>query len=397
MSTEDNKRNNTPVFCVRQLSNQDLLDKLRELLCEEHALEVELLMHIGEVDRRRLYRERAFSCMFRYCVDELCLSESVAYKRIAVARAARVYPVLLEKIQNGELHLTGACLLVPHLTEDNAFELIAAAKHQSKRAIEKLLAARFVRPDISARVRKLPTPTPLVAAPQHTPVGTPSVPLMPRADENSSAVARRSEIAPLSAERYKVVFTADAQLRAKLQKAIDLLGPNVPRSDLATVFSKALDLLISDLENKKHGVTSRPHAHREKASKGKKASRTIPRSVRREVYERDGGQCAFVSDDGRRCEESSGLEYHHRVPFGRGGSATVANVELRCKSHNQLAAEQDYGGASMSRYWAPSVREVRLDYRVSKLRVTGSGGSAGPLPHEVAPVGSSGARFAVRA
>ena len=78
-------------------------------------------------------------------------------------------------------------------------------------------------------------------------------------------------------------------------------------------------------------------------------------------------------------------------------AATVENIELRCKSHNQLAAEQDYGGASMSRYWAPSVREVRLDYRVSKLRVTGSGGSAGPLPHEVAPVGSSGARFAVRA
>jgi 5-methylcytosine-specific restriction endonuclease McrA len=348
---------------LQRKTDQALLNRLDELLMQEHAMEVELLLHIGEVDRRGLYRERAFSSMFQYCTQELHVAESVAYKRIRVARAAREYPILLCKIAERQLHLSGACLLVPHLTPDNANELVTAATHKSKRAIEKLLADRFPCEDAPARVRKLPLPR----APQKTdershralaqssPTPAPSV-REPRAPVQPGLVA------PLGLERYKIQFTADAQLRAKLEKAQDLLGPSVGRHDLAAVFSKALDLLISDLENKKHGVTSRPRRRREPQTQT--VSRSIPRSVRREVYERDGGQCAFVSPEGRRCNEKSGLEYHHRVPFGFGGESTVENLELRCKSHNQLAAERDYGEGRMSRYWPRGVRESRSRYRV---------------------------------
>jgi hypothetical protein len=118
---------------LEQLDDGALLEKLRELLHEDHAIEAELLAHLGEVDHRRLYRERAHSSMFRFCVDELFLSESVAYKRITVARVTRTYPMLLGKVARGELHLTGLCLLAPHLTAENVEELTRAATHQSKR------------------------------------------------------------------------------------------------------------------------------------------------------------------------------------------------------------------------------------------------------------------------
>jgi 5-methylcytosine-specific restriction endonuclease McrA len=66
--------------------------------------------------------------------------------------------------------------------------------------------------------------------------------------------------------------------------------------------------------------------------------------VVREVYERDAGQCTFVSADGKRCSERGFLElHHHDRPYARGGEATVENLRLVCSAHNALFAERDYG------------------------------------------------------
>jgi len=37
------------------------------------------------------------------------------------------------------------------------------------------------------------------------------------------------------------------------------------------------------------------------------------------------------------------LELHHERPFARGGPPTAENTCLRCRAHNELAAEQDFG------------------------------------------------------
>ena len=84
------------------------------------------------------------------------------------------------------------------------------------------------------------------------------------------------------------------------------------------------------------------------APQGGEGSRTIPRAVRRAVAERDQYRCAYVSPDGQRCSATAMLEYHHRTPFARGGQATVAGCELRCRAHNDLAARLDFGETHMA-------------------------------------------------
>jgi hypothetical protein len=76
-------------------------------------------------------------------------------------------------------------------------------------------------------------------------------------------------------------------------------------------------------------------------------SRYVPRKVLREVFARDGGQCAFVSPEGRRCCAREFLEVHHHEPFARGGEATVENLRLSCRAHNLFLAELDYGRGFM--------------------------------------------------
>jgi 5-methylcytosine-specific restriction endonuclease McrA len=76
---------------------------------------------------------------------------------------------------------------------------------------------------------------------------------------------------------------------------------------------------------------------------GQQLSRHIPSEVRRQVFARDGMQCTYVSQAGRRCEQRADLEFHHEHPFARGGETSLTNVRLTCRAHNALFAEQDYG------------------------------------------------------
>jgi hypothetical protein len=148
--------NTCPVSFPEHLSNQELIAALPLLVRRESQAIAELVAHLAEVDARRLYRDQAFPSMHQYCVDALHLCEGAAYKRITAARTARRFPIILDLLADGRLHLSAVCLLAPHLTEGNHSSLLEAAVHRSKRGVELLLAERFPRPDVPQSIRKLP-------------------------------------------------------------------------------------------------------------------------------------------------------------------------------------------------------------------------------------------------
>jgi hypothetical protein len=114
----------------------------------------------------------------------------------------------------------------------------------------------------------------------------------------------------------------------------DLLRHSVPNGDPAEIFDRGLTLLEADLERKKLAQTDRPRP----AAKAAPGSRHVPAAVRRAVWKRDEGRCAFVGTTGR-CAERGFLEFHHVVPFAKGGETTSANLELRCRAHNLYEAK----------------------------------------------------------
>jgi hypothetical protein len=80
-------------------------------------------------------------------------------------------------------------------------------------------------------------------------------------------------------------------------------------------------------------------------------SRYIPKAVKRAVWYRDRGQCAFVSASGQRCVEREFLELHHIQPYALKGPATAANIALRCRHHNVYEAEVVFGVRAMPSLW----------------------------------------------
>jgi 5-methylcytosine-specific restriction endonuclease McrA len=163
----------------------------------------------------------------------------------------------------------------------------------------------------------------------------------------------------------------------KLRHAQALLSHAVPGGNVAKVFDRALDALITQLEKRKFGAAKRPapdgprprradDSSRRKSLRPKPRKRYVPAPIRRAVWERDQGRCTFVSANGTRCRTRQFLEFDHVEPFARGGRATVAGMRLRCRAHNQYEAERAFGEGFMSRrreearFAAVKNREARL-------------------------------------
>ena len=154
----------------------------------------------------------------------------------------------------------------------------------------------------------------------------------------------RPHVAPPSAQSVVVQVTLEKSTYELLCYARQLLSHQIPSGDLPQVIDRAFRALVRELEKVRFAATGNPRAAQAKPIPG---SRHIPHGVRRVVWERDRGQCTYVSDAGHRCESREFIEFDHVQPFAHGGDSTVENLRLRCRAHNQLGAEVTYGTGFM--------------------------------------------------
>ena len=173
---------------LARLEDDDLLAEVKRLVASERQATAALLRSLMELDARRLYLREGCSSLFTYCTQVLHLAEGSAYNRIEAARAARRFPALLDALEEGALTLTSIRMLAPHLTADNCSELIAAARHKTKREVEVLVAALQPKPAVPTVIRKLPAP-PAVNVPA---TGSSMRPLHHRSDLLRSSPRPRS-------------------------------------------------------------------------------------------------------------------------------------------------------------------------------------------------------------
>lgn len=356
---------------LNRLSHGQLLAQLRDLIGRDHTLEAELVAHLGEVDARRLYLEQACPSMFHYCVHVLHFAEGVAYKRIAVARAARRFPELRVALGNGGLHLTGASLIAPHLDRECAAEWVSAARHQTAQEIKRWIADRKPKADVASSVRRAPAPR-LPAEPRTSRTAAPSgstttaTSLQPGAASLAasapvpSSERDKARCEPFGAKRYFVRFVANEGVHEELQELRALLRHQIPDGDVAKIIGRAVHSLLEQVRKKKTGACASPRPSRTASmpvpgstpstpdAPSKTRSRSIPAAIRRAVWARDGGCCTYVSREGRKCRSREFLEFHHHVPWARCREHAPSNIHLRCRAHNQHAAESDFGSQQMA-------------------------------------------------
>jgi hypothetical protein len=211
--------------------------------------------------------------------------------------------LVLERFGAGEIHLSAIKLLDPQLTEENHVQLLDRARGKTKREIEVLVAELAPRPDVPARLRKLPnaretavtvalslsaplaraalasTAAQLISAPHSGSLASsiglaptasqvaPAAPLVPAAPllalalkplasrvASAAPVSQasssqmfvlqppraRASLTPLSPGRFKLQLTLGQGAHDNLEQLRELLRHQNPSGDLTSIVERAL-------------------------------------------------------------------------------------------------------------------------------------------------------------
>jgi len=326
-------------------TDERLTSDLGKAAANERCALVELLLDLPEFEKRSLSEKSAYSSLFDYCTRKLGYSSSEAGRRIAVARKAEKLPLLLEMIERGELHLSGAGLLAGLLTSENHEEVLRRAKGRSQDEIARIVAALAPQsvPKDSVRVLRAPLEAAGLAASPPTPPPAPAsvvgtVAPAPSADLFGDPC--ELQLPEAEAELYAITFSASKETRDMLERAKEVLRHRFPRARTDEIVNLALKKLLAEVDRDLRKPPKPAKLHVEGAA----ISRYIPEAVKQEAWERDGGQCAFVGPDGTRCTARAWLEFDHCLPYALGGSSRdSANIRPYCRPHNAWAGNQAFG------------------------------------------------------
>ncbi len=286
------------VYSLAHVSNDELHAGARRLVGRSNQLLAALVAHLAEVEARGIHRERSCASVTTYCVYELRLSEDAAFRRARAARIAREFPVVLEHLAAGEIHLTALLLLGPHLTEQNHRELLALSKHRTKREVLRLIRRLDPAPDVPALVEPLgpaPLGVPVPRAPSWQAcleALSPPVRELPPGDnpkdwitsapaDNDTDIGSEGQTAtlqgqttphaapghddpesepmqPSAPERFKVQFTASQEYVDLLREARDLASHALPSGSLEQLHLQAMRLLVAQLKKRRCATLTQP-------------------------------------------------------------------------------------------------------------------------------------------
>src|SRR6188768_3897228 len=304
-------------YRLKSLADDELLARLSSIVRRRNQITAEFLAYLAELDERQLFLDLGFASLFEYCVEKLGLCESTAGRHIAAARVCRNHPEVFALVASGALHASALSLLRKHLSPENAAELFELCAHRSARKVEELLAARFPRPDVRDLVRRLPAQAGLTLdvgrasecaseAPPREPSVEPQKAFLAspwREPSNASGAARAAEtpkpgrLEPLSADRFGVHFTADAEFRELLERVRGLAGHRLPSGDLMTLLKRGLEAYERELTKERFALGRKPRRGggvapdidtQSTSNPNPNPNRHVPAAVARAVFLRDG-------------------------------------------------------------------------------------------------------------
>lgn len=298
--------------------SQALLQKVEDLAREERRLTIEVLQHLREIERTRVFVDSGYSSLWEYATQGLKYAESVAFQRIAAMRALKEHPELEEKIRSGAHTVSTVCQIHTFL---KAEQTLAHKKYSSSERAE--LYKRCENMSSKNVTRELIGISPLAF----------QVPKERAITEN----------------RTEIRFIADPELLRKLHQVRDLSASRLknPASypELVNLMSECA---LDEIDPSRKGS-------RGNSAKKTKETRRVSAALRAQIWLECEGRCAFVdAKTGKRCDSTFGLEVEHCKPFAMGGSSTDPdNLKLLCKTHNQWEAIQAFGFSKMAPYLDP--------------------------------------------
>lgn len=243
---------------ILHLTDEELWRGLKELATRERGLAADAVAYVAEIERRRLVGDRGWTSMFDYCVQSLRWSEATAFRRTRAARVVRKFPLTLEMLYDGRLHIEGLVILYAFLDEKDFPSLLLKAVGKTSKEIEWLVAERRVEP-VRRDVMRVVGVKPEVPIPPAMTGPRPLIPDELALDEAPSAPTPSPQAVSSLPRLIRIGFTADEGLQRMVLHAQQLMRHKYPNGSLEGIFRDALRLLI---EKKDLGVRAEAAARR---------------------------------------------------------------------------------------------------------------------------------------
>ncbi|WPU67100.1 HNH endonuclease [Peredibacter starrii] len=256
---------------LKHLTDKVLLTDTKKLAATYRKVTAELLHHIREIERRKLFSELGYPSLFSYVVQELGFSDSSAIRRIKAARMLEEIPEIEEKIESGELNISNIAKASDTFKQENITdksfkkEILASIENTSARTCEKTLL-EIINPE--KQTKPLPRLNIILT------------------EEELSLYDELRGLLAHSPDFWKRVFTIAVE-------------------DIKTQKFKLKALKMQTSDNPRY----------------------VPSLIKKEVYQRDQ-KCQL-------CGSIYGLEFDHITPFAHGGKTTKDNLRLLCRNCNQ--------------------------------------------------------------
>ncbi|MGZ3723127.1 MAG: HNH endonuclease [Bdellovibrionales bacterium] len=303
-------------------SDEELFASLEERFAIERDNSHHILLHLKEIQSRRLFAKRGFSNMFSMLIKHFRQSETSANQHLKALDLMLAVPVVEERLVSGDLNLS----------------TLAMAQRQIKRE-EKLTGKKIAQAKKSEIIESITNKT-------MAQTETELFKLLPGTASNPANSERR-----ISEDATRMNLTVPDDVREMMIRLKDLWAHVDPTMDNVEVMRRAFKLALTRVdptEKKKTQGATESVKHR-----GNDRLKYYGKEYDRALWERAGSRCEFVDNKtGRRCDCKFGLQKEHVIPLGKGGTNELSNMQLLCAPHNQLRARQAYGDRKINRHQA---------------------------------------------
>lgn len=300
---------------LKNISDQVLLEKTENLVKRERELLSEILHHLREIERRRLFSQLGFKSLFEYATKKLGYADDQAGRRISAMRLLKELPEIESKIADGSLNLTNLGMAQTFFRQESKpkeekLELLAKLENKSKREAEKLIVSLASQPE----------------------------------------QLKPERIRTVTETHIEIKFVAAMGLQEKLEKVKGLLAHSHPNMSMAEAIDLLCDMAIQKLDPAEKAKSNEENnlskAFSQSTVQFKSPAPALKQritAIRRQVWKQAASKC-------QNCGSVHALQVDHIQPKALGGTDNQENLRLLCRPCNQRAAINRLGMAKMQRY-----------------------------------------------
>jgi len=338
---------------LQNLSDDELDRSLKSLVKKENEVLSEILLHIREVDLRRLYLKKSFGSLFDYLTKQMGYSSGPAQRRIDAARLSKEVPSLIEDLKAGNLNLSQVSLVQQLIRQKKmSYRKRACGSEQASNS------DLFTSNDRNSLCKTQPqAKTELLDSLKNKSIA-----------ESQVIVSKALDIEML--EKPKIKRQADESVRLeisfskeqwdKLEKMKSLLSHSLPTGTWDQVLEYVADRIIASktkarIQNGAESPRDEVNEKDKAKSSDKNGENQMPAKfqkkrsfyqLRKDLLSRHSSCQHRDKLTNQVCTSTWQLQVDHIQPKWAGGSDEIENLRVLCAQHNRLRYREQAGMCS---------------------------------------------------